>query len=542
MAASDENSPRGKARADAGLATAAAEAAHAPTLDSDPRGLAATMQSDPGAAAAVPGSLPTVIAERYRVGKQLGRGGFGAVYEAVDQRIDKRVAVKILDEQRARTDAGIKQFRAEALAASRLRHPGIIAVTDYDLLPDGRPFLVMEFATGETLEAVLRRAPLPADRAVKIAEELAAALEVAHRAGVIHRDLKPGNIMIEDGAPVPVKILDFGIAKIADSSQSGHVTDASSMIGTPHYMAPEQIRDQHGKIGPHTDVYALGAVVFEMIAGRPPFAHITNIAELLLAQLGDPPPPLEGAPAPVAAAVMRALEKDPARRFGSARDFADELRGEVVAPPAPPTPPRSRARLAAALGGLVLAGGAAAAYVATRSDGDGVAVIAPDAAAIAAPIAAAEPSADAGLDWRGPWQDGVSDEQKQEAMLSFQMGNLLLEDERWDAALIEFRRALASWDHPAIHFNAATCLVRLERWSEASEEIELALKYGGAGLEAEAFKDARKYQQTLRDRLAADGDAGVAAAKKPPKKAPKKRGSDEGDLPDSPRTKIEAPK
>ncbi len=540
MPAADDKSAKGKARPDA-LATTAGDAAHAETIDSgsNPPGLAATVQSGSGNTIASPGAIPTVIAERYRVGARLGRGGFGAVYEAIDQRIDKKVAVKILDEQRARSEAGIKQFRSEALAASRLRHPGIIAVSDYDLLPDGRPFLVMEFAVGETLDAVIRRGPLDADRAVQIAGDLAAALEVAHKAGVIHRDLKPGNVMVEDGAVVPIKILDFGIAKLAEPGQSGHVTDASQMAGTPHYMAPEQIRDSIGKIGPHTDVYALGACVYEMLAGKPPFAHITNVAELLLAQLGDPPPPLPtSVPAHVTAAVMRALEKDASKRFANARDFAAALRGGVVETTGSHVPvaaaARSRRPLAIALGGLVIAGGAAAAFVMTRGDGEPKAVK-PDAAVIAKAV----PAVDAGptLEWSGPWQQGVTEEQRRTAENLLKLGNQLLTDQRFEDALPLFREALASWDHPALHYQVAIALLGLDRPEEAYPELDLALKYGGAGLDGKAHAQAQEYL-SQRDLTP---DAGPAVAPKKPPKKPPKRGSDDK-LPDSPHTNFRVPK
>lgn len=292
--------------------------------------LARTMQSD--AAGLASGDVPSIISERYRIGKPLGRGGFGAVYEAVDQRLDKKVAVKILDEERARTDAGVRQFRAEALAASRLRHPGIIAVTDYEVLPDGRPFLVMEFATGETLETLLaHQGALPPAEAARIAREIAVAVAIAHAADIVHRDLKPANVMYEPGGPATVKILDFGVAKIADAGKSA--TGEGTLVGTPHYMAPEQIREHVGPLGPRTDVYAIGIILYELLTAKPPFAHVKNVAELLLAQLSDRPPSLPTTvPAWLDKIVMRALEKEPAKRFESAQALADALsRGSAQA-------------------------------------------------------------------------------------------------------------------------------------------------------------------------------------------------------------------
>src|SRR5215471_7250088 len=187
---------------------------------------------------------PTLIADRYRVLGRLGAGGYGVVYRAIDDRLEKAVAVKVLSRQAATSASAIQRFRNEALAAGRLAHPSIVAVSDFDTLPDGRPYLVMELVEGETLADRLRRlGRLPIPDGVRVARDICTALDRVHRLGIVHRDLTPSNIMLSssDGGlgdgRTTVKVLDFGIAKLLERIGDETLTQNGQVVGTPAYMA-----------------------------------------------------------------------------------------------------------------------------------------------------------------------------------------------------------------------------------------------------------------------------------------------------------------
>jgi serine/threonine-protein kinase len=231
----------------------------------------------------------------YRILSTLGHGGMGVVYLAEDTHLARRVAIKFstapADNETYRT-----RFLREARAASALSHPHIARIYDYGEAPDGRPFLVMELVTGEDLAHLLHRGAMPVLQAIRIVEEVAEALGEAHRSGIIHRDIKPSNIVINERGQV--KVLDFGLAKLwheptrnsdyrptLESSQ----TAAGTVLGTPSYMSPEQARE--APLAPRSDLFALGAVLYECLAGRPAFAG-ANAVEILAAVLHvEPPPP-----------------------------------------------------------------------------------------------------------------------------------------------------------------------------------------------------------------------------------------------------------
>jgi eukaryotic-like serine/threonine-protein kinase len=267
---------------------------------------------------------------RYRLRSLLAVGGMGAVWAAEDAVLGREVAVKVLGEALAADRRAALRLQREARAAGRLEHPGIARVLD--LGEDaGRPYLVMELLHGESLAARLARAgPLAPAEAVRVVAAAADALEVAHRAGIVHRDVKPGNVYLTGGGDV--KLLDFGIASAANEA----ALTGGDLLGTAAYLAPERVLGHDAT--PAADVYALGVLLYELLAGRPPFVGDTRTA-LAMAHLHARPAPL-GAVAPrvppaLAAACERALAKDPAARPPSAAALAALLRSTVAPGPVP---------------------------------------------------------------------------------------------------------------------------------------------------------------------------------------------------------------
>ncbi len=271
-----------------------------------------------------------LLGERYRLVRMLGSGGMGSVWEAEDQILGRPVAVKVLSESLAAGERAVRRFEREARAAARLFGPHIAAVYDFGR-SEGRPYIVMELVRGETLaDRLAREGPLPPQEAARIAVQVAQALEEAHAAGIVHRDVKPGNVMLTPSGDV--KVMDFGIAAAAWAER---VTTSDLVLGTPSYLAPEQAKSE--KTTPASDVSALGAVLYEMVAGRPPFVGDSPVA-VALAHVRDDPAPLdqvaEGVPPNIAAASMAALAKDPADRPSSASAFASMLREPTLPLPA----------------------------------------------------------------------------------------------------------------------------------------------------------------------------------------------------------------
>jgi hypothetical protein len=263
-----------------------------------------------------------VLAGRYRLVQRLARGGMAEVWEAVDEILSRPVAVKILLPHLAADEAFVTRFRREAVAAARLSHPHIVAVFD-TWTDDGYEGIVMELVRGKTLRAVLdEQGALPPRRVASIGAQVADALDVAHRGGLIHRDVKPGNILLtEDGR---VLVTDFGIAKASEATSD--LTEVGQVFGTAKYLSPEQVEGR--PLDPRSDIYALGVVLYEASTGRPPFAA-DNVTATALARLHAPPAPprsLRGdLPPSLEAIVMRALARDPADRFPSAAALRDAL-------------------------------------------------------------------------------------------------------------------------------------------------------------------------------------------------------------------------
>ena len=252
----------------------------------------------------------SVIADTYTLEQLIGRGGMGAVFLASHVRLPgKQVAIKVL--HASATDAeSIARFRHEAEIASRLNHPNIVQVHDYNTLPDGTPYLVLEYLIGETLAARLARGPIALEHALSIMREVGSALAAAHRNGVIHRDLKPQNIFLVrteiDGRTVEVaKVLDFGISKMR-SSQTVKTQEAA-LLGTPQYMSPEQAIGQHTKVDERTDVFALGSILYEMLAGHPAFSG-GSIPEVVFKVVYEQPLPIADEAPTLPRAVTSAIE------------------------------------------------------------------------------------------------------------------------------------------------------------------------------------------------------------------------------------------
>ena len=266
--------------------------------------------------------LPT-LAERYVLLHEVGRGGMASVWEAKDEVLARTVAIKLLHGTLAEDPAFLERFRAEALAAARLTHPHIIQTFDTGS-DDGKPFIVMEFCPGGTLgELIEKDGPLDPARCVDFSLQICEALGHAHQHQVVHRDVKPGNILI--GVADSLKVGDFGIAKAAFTTRD--ITTTGAILGTVTYISPEQARGDEPD--ERSDLYSLGVVLYEMLTGRPPFVGETPIATAMM-HVREQPAPLRairaGVPRNVEATVMRSLAKDPKDRFGSATEMADALK------------------------------------------------------------------------------------------------------------------------------------------------------------------------------------------------------------------------
>ncbi len=281
--------------------------------------------------------LGHVVAGRYPVVGVLGSGGFGSVYRAIQEPVGRAVALKIIaadvDDHQL-----VARFEHEAQAVARLSDPSIVTLHDYGADSDGSLYMVFEFIAGHTLEQVLQaEGRLEATRAVGVVAQILGGLAEAHGLGLVHRDLKPGNVMLTTSrlGEEKAKILDFGIAKVVGGGADSVHTREGIVLGTPRYMSPEQCRD--ADLDGRSDLYSLGVMLFEMLAGHPPLDGPTPL-DILMAHLESPPTPLPtDVPAPVAACVMRALSKRPEDRFPDAVAMARALR-EALAGQMPGSP------------------------------------------------------------------------------------------------------------------------------------------------------------------------------------------------------------
>jgi eukaryotic-like serine/threonine-protein kinase len=266
-------------------------------------------------------TTPTLLGNRYRLGERLAAGGMGSVYRAVDETLGRQVAVKALRRELADDPTFLERFRREARAAAALSHPGVAAIYDYGEV-DGQPFIVMELVEGENLaERVAAGGPLPWQEAFAIGEQVAAALAAAHAHGLVHRDVKPANIML--GRDGRAKVTDFGIAQAA---QAATLTRTGMVLGSANYVAPEQAKGGH--VGPAADLYSLGCVLFEAVTGETPYQGGNAVAiatQHVSAPVPDPRELRPDLPAQAATLIMRALRKQPDARFPSGAAMAAAL-------------------------------------------------------------------------------------------------------------------------------------------------------------------------------------------------------------------------
>jgi predicted Ser/Thr protein kinase len=324
--------------------------------------------------------LGELFAGRYELEELVGSGGMATVYRAHDRLLERTVALKILHEHFARDEDSVERFQREARAVAQLTHPNIVTVIDRGE-EDGRPYIVFEYVEGENLKQLLaREGPLPVPNAIDLALQVARALEAAHERGVVHRDVKPQNVLLaEEGR---AKVTDFGIARARDTDG---LTITGTILGTSDYIAPEQAQGE--PTGEPGDVYSLGVVLFELLTGEVPY-EAENPVAVAMRHVHDPVPSVQerrpDVPPRVDAIVRRALAKDPLERFASMSDLIAELEtarhGEpasddsaatIIVPPAvAPRPGRGRNALRTLILSLVavllVAGAAVGAYVLTR--------------------------------------------------------------------------------------------------------------------------------------------------------------------------------
>ncbi len=278
----------------------------------------------------VPLRLPFRVGD-YELTSELGRGGMGIVYRARQISLDRTVALKMLLRAELASAGKLARFRAEAEAAARLEHPHLVPVYEVGQV-DGQPFFSMQLIEGTTLARRLSEGPLPPRQAAEMLAAVARAVDFAHRHGVLHRDLKPANILLDaDQHPY---VSDFGLAKQVAAEQE--LTHSGAILGTPSYMSPEQAAGSRGEIGPASDVYSLGAILYQMLTGRPPFQAATPVDTVLLVLEQDPVPPRvlnPRADRDLEMIALRCLQKPAELRYASAGALADDLEAYLAGEP-----------------------------------------------------------------------------------------------------------------------------------------------------------------------------------------------------------------
>lgn len=279
----------------------------------------------------------TLVRGKYRILSKLGQGGMGSVYKAIHVAFDEMRALKVMSPELLSDELFVRRFKQEAIITRKLQHPNAVRVDDIDETEDGRPFIVMEYIEGQSLKKLIQeQGALPAGRACSIVKQVAAALDAAHRLGMVHRDIKPDNIvLIQAPQGEQAKVLDFGIAKLKESRAGDTagmtLTGTGVVIGTPQYMSPEQAMGKRGdQLDGRSDLYSLGIVMYQMLSGELPFKADTTM-EMLLCHMQRPPTPIGAIrpesqiPERIANLVMRLLEKKPESRPASASALIEEI-------------------------------------------------------------------------------------------------------------------------------------------------------------------------------------------------------------------------
>ena len=284
-----------------------------------------------------------VIADRYRIEASIGEGGYGAVFRATQLTLGRPVALKVLLSTVLDED-GLRRFQREAELAQRMDHPNTVRLLDFGRATDGSPFLVFELLKGQTLDAAIRaNRGLPAARVQRIAAQVLKALMEAHALGIVHRDVKPANVFLcnFEGEPDFVKVLDFGIAKGAGQ---GPLTRSGQVVGTPSYMPPEQVKGETVTFA--ADLYALGLVMSEALSGMPVFRGASG-TEIIAEQVAPVPAPHapEALGSPLASVILRATQKQPERRYGSAAEMLAHVQAAMGNAPTRARPPPAPTRL-----------------------------------------------------------------------------------------------------------------------------------------------------------------------------------------------------
>jgi serine/threonine protein kinase len=293
-----------------------------PPIGSSEERISLLLRSPPPSVTPLPHDSPAVPG--YELLGLLGRGGMGVVYQARHVLLERTVALKVIRAEANPGDAGWERFQVEARAVARLHHPNIVQVYDVGV-SNGRPHAALEYVAGGSLAQYLSGQPLSAQHAAQLVETLARAVDTAHRHGILHRDLKPANVLLTpDGQP---KITDFGLAKLVDEPTG--LTPSDTVLGTPCYMAPEQASGKIREVGPAADIYGLGATLYEVLTGRPPFRAATALETLKQVRLKEPASPRSlqpDVPRTLESICLKCLAKQPRQRYASALELADDLR------------------------------------------------------------------------------------------------------------------------------------------------------------------------------------------------------------------------
>ena len=315
-----------------------------------------------------------VLSDRYELEVLVGTGGMSSVYRAHDRLLDRKVALKVLHQQYTDDAEYVERFRHEARAVAALSHPNIVTVIDRGV-HDGRQFIVFEYVDGENLKELIRRGPVPVETALELALQVARGLSFAHQQGLIHRDVKPQNVLLNGNGQA--KVTDFGIARSLDVQRG--MTQTGTVLGTSDYIAPEQAQGQ--RVDEHTDIYSMGVVLYELLTGEVPFPG-ENFVAVAMRHINEPPPPIRDKRPDVSphleAAVQKAMAKDPDDRFATMADFCRELEAcraeaqgatQVIPPARRPAGARRRRRrvspwpILLALAGLIAIGAVIAALL-----------------------------------------------------------------------------------------------------------------------------------------------------------------------------------